>query len=194
VNLSPELVERFNECLEAARKAGEIEPTAMTVATLAEHGGVSARMLLLNGFGPEGFVFFTNLESSKGRQLKANPRAALVFYWKTTECQVRVEGPVEPVSDAEADAYFAARTRGKQLGAWASEQSRPLRNRAELIKRVAMFEARFIGRPVPRPPHWSGLRVRTEMIEFWQGRKSRLHDRFRFTPGPEGWIKERLYP
>lgn len=192
--LPEHLVERFAECLEAARKAGEIEPTAMTLATLAHDGGVAARMVLLKDFGAEGFVFYTNLESSKGRQLEANPRVALVFFWKTTKVQVRIEGRVERVSDAEADAYFATRDRGSQLGAWASQQSRPLRNRAELIKRVARFEARYLGRPVPRPPHWSGLRVRAEMIEFWHGRKSRLHDRFRFTPGPEGWIEERLYP
>ena len=192
--LPPEAFERFEKCLADARKAGDPDPTAMALSTLRPGGGVASRMVLLKEATPAGFVFYTNLESDKGRQLAADPSAALVFHWKATEQQVRIEGRVEPVSDEEADAYFASRPRGSRLGAWASDQSRPLRSRAELLKRVAKLEAKYLGGPIPRPPHWSGYRLRPEMIEFWYGRVSRLHDRFRFRLGPDGWEKERLFP
>jgi len=191
----PEQVMReFRECMDAAEKAGELEPTAMTVASLGEAGGVSARTVLLKNFDERGFVFYTNLQSNKGTQLLSNPQAALVFHWKTTRRQVLVEGRVEQVSDAEADAYFGSRDRGSQLGAWASHQSKPLKNRAELLKNVVALEARHIARPVPRPPHWSGLRVIPNMIEFWTHRNSRLHDRFRYILDETTGNKQRLYP
>lgn len=194
MSLNPEWLGRFQEWLEAAVSAGEKEPTAMTLATLGEDGGVSARTVLLKDVSAEGFVFYTNCESIKGRQLAADPSAALVFHWKTLERQVRVEGRAEPVSEAEADAYFASRPRGSQLGAWASEQSRPMSGRTELLKRVAQVEARHFGGEVPRPPHWSGYRVVPAMIEFWQGRRSRLHDRFRHVWRDGEWQTQRLFP
>ncbi|MBT8061204.1 MAG: pyridoxamine 5'-phosphate oxidase [Xanthomonadales bacterium] len=194
MNLSQEIVERFSDYLDAARAAGEIEPTAMTIATRALNDGVSARTVLLKEFDERGFVFYTNLESNKGRQLAEDTAAALVFHWKAIQKQVLVEGRVERVSDEQADAYFASRPRGSQLGAWASKQSRALGSRAELLKRVVATEARYIGRKVPRPPHWSGFRVLPEMVEFWDGKNSRLHDRFRYTAGPEGWSRQRLFP
>jgi len=192
--MSREILEAFGDCLDAAIAAGEIEPTAMTVASLASEGGVSARTVLLKAWDERGFVFYTNLESRKGVQLAANPAAALVFHWKKPVRQVLVEGVVERVSDEEADAYFASRDRGSQIGAWASDQSRPLRSRAELLKRAVAVEARHVGHPVPRPPHWSGLRVVPHMIEFWAGRKSRLHDRIRYTLSDGAWEKQRLFP
>lgn len=194
MGLSPEILSAFEDCLEAARQAGEIEPTAMTIASIAAEGGVSARTVLLKQYDERGFVFYTNLESNKGRQLAALPEAALVFHWKAIQRQVLVEGSVQQVSDEEADAYFATRSRGSQLGAWASKQSQPLKNRAELLKRVVATEARYLGRAVPRPPHWSGFRVVPRMVEFWSGRDSRLHDRFRYTLEEDGWQKQRLYP
>ncbi len=192
--LPGEAVERFRECLEAAVRSDEIEPTAMCLSTVNAAGGVSSRMVLLKDWDESGFVFYTNLESFKGRQLGANPSAALVFHWKALEQQVRIEGQAVPVSDAEADAYFASRPRGSQLGAWASDQSRPMSGRAELVARVAKTEARHLARTVPRPPHWSGFRVVPDMIEFWYGRPSRLHDRFRFTLTDGTWQKQRLFP
>jgi pyridoxamine 5'-phosphate oxidase len=151
-------------------------------------------MVLMKEFTPAGLVFYTNTQSIKGRQLRAAPRAALVFHWKTTQQQVRVEGQVEVVSDQEADAYFASRPRGSQLGAWASDQSRPISKRGELLLRVAAAEARYLARPVPRPPHWSGYRVLPQMIEFWYGRKSRLHERIRFSWRNGEWVREELFP
>ena len=192
--LSPELLSRFREWLKAAEQAGEDEPTAMTLATCDAQSGVSARIVLLKDVTEAGFVFYTNFESFKGRQLLADPRAALVFHWKTLERQVRIEGQVAPVADEEADAYFASRARGSQLGAWASEQSRPMAGRATLVKRVAATEAKYFGGAVPRPPHWSGFRLVPEMIEFWQGRMSRLHDRERHVFSDGEWSGERLFP
>lgn len=194
MTLPTEAVERFKECLEGAIRADEIEPTAMCLSTISETGGVSSRMVLLKDWDESGFVFYTNLESNKGRQLDADAAAALVFHWKTLEQQVRVEGQAVPVSDEEADAYFASRARGSQLGAWTSDQSRPMSGRAELLKRVAAVEARHLARSVPRPPHWSGFRVVPQMIEFWYGRTSRLHDRYRFTLEAGSWQRERLFP
>ena len=194
MNLPEEAVERFDDCLQAAEEAREVEPTAMTLATLAERGGVSDRMVLLKDWNAEGFVFYTNTLSIKGRQLARTPRAALVFFWKQTERQVRIEGPVSTVSEQEADEYFSTRARGSQLGAWASDQSQPLSSRSRLMKKVAELELRHVGRNIPRPPHWSGYRVAPEMIEFWYGRSSRLHDRFRFTVQDGQWLRQRLYP
>jgi pyridoxamine 5'-phosphate oxidase len=194
MSLPVEVLQKFQNCLDKAVAAKEIEPTAFSLSTTSANGSVSARMLLLKGFDADGFVFYTNLESDKGLQIAANPRAALVFFWKTINCQVRVEGRVEQVSDQQADEYFASRSRASQLGAWASQQSRPLRSRTELLKEVIKAEARYIGRGVPRPAHWSGYRVIPDMIEFWYRKRSRLHDRFRYTPGPDGWECRRLYP
>lgn len=189
-----EVIERFQECLDQAVQAREIEPTAMCLSTIRRGGGVSSRMVLLKDWDETGFVFYTNLESNKGQQLAHSPEAALVFHWKTTEQQVRIEGRADAVSDEEADAYFASRARGSQLGAWASDQSRPMSGRAELLKRLASVEARYFAGSVPRPPHWSGFRVVPSMIEFWYGRSSRLHDRYRFTRDHDVWEKQRLYP
>ncbi len=194
MGLPEEILDRFRDCFEAAVEAGELEPTAMTLATTDGAGHVAARMVLFKDWGADGLVFYTNMESAKGQELASCPRAALICYWKTVNRQVRIEGRVEQVSDETADAYFATRDRGAQLGAWASKQSEPLKSRAQLMKRVLQFEGKHLGRPVPRPPHWSGYRVIPEMIEFWYGRKSRLHDRFRFTLEEGGWRRERLYP
>jgi len=194
MSLPEEALKRFAECLDAAQRAEEIEPTAMCLSTVREDGGVASRMVLLKEWDETGFVFYTNTQSDKGRQLEANPLAALVFHWKTTEQQVRVEGRAAPVSEEEADAYFASRSRGSQLGAWASDQSRPMPGRGELVKRVAAAEARYLARPVPRPPHWSGYRIEPEMIEFWYGRASRLHDRYRFVQEGGAWRRQRLFP
>ena len=193
--LIPEdVLQEFQACLDAAIEAGEIEPTAMTVSSMGMSEGISARTVLLKAFDERGFVFYTNLESRKGTQLANNPSAAIVFHWKTIVRQVLIEGKVEQVSDEQADEYFASRDRGSQLGAWASDQSRPLKSRADLVKRAALVEARHIGRPIPRPPHWSGLRVVPHMIEFWTGKRSRLHDRFRHTLENGEWTKQRLFP
>ncbi len=194
MRLPDEVLERLQDCMDAAVKAKEVEPNAMTLATLDGRGNVSARMVLLKGFDERGFVFYTNTLSIKGRQLAQQPRAALILYWKTTERQVRVEGSVEPVTDQEADEYFATRHRGSQLGAWASRQSEPLESRAHLLKKVLQSELKFVGGPVPRPPHWSGYRVLPDMVEFWYGRTSRLHDRFRFQLAGNDWNRQRLYP
>jgi len=192
--ISEQILQEFRDGMDAAVKAGEIEPTAMALASPGLGNGISARTVLLKALDERGFVFYTNLESRKGRQLAENPAAALVFHWKTIVRQVLVEGRVEQISDEQADEYFATRDRGSQLGAWASDQSRPLKSRAELLKRAVALEARHIGRPIPRPPHWSGLRVVPHMIEFWTGRRSRLHDRFRYTLTETGWEKQRLFP
>jgi pyridoxamine 5'-phosphate oxidase len=152
-------------------------------------------MVLLKGHGPGGFVFYTNQLSRKGAELAANPRAALLFHWKSLRRQVRIEGAVEPVTEAEADAYFATRSRDSQLGAWASDQSRPLESRALFEERFRQAEARFAGGDVPRPPHWSGYRVRPSRIEFWNDRAHRLHERRLFEPeGSGGWRENLLYP
>ena len=190
-------IARFGELLERARQSDLAEPTAMALATADGEGRPTVRMVLLKGFDRDGFVFFTNLESRKAADLAENPRAALCFHWQLLELQVRVEGKVSPVSEEEADAYFASRPRGSQIGAWASRQSRPLAAREDLEARILETEARYAGLAVPRPSFWSGYRVAPDRIEFWSGRPSRLHDREVYHADPAmdgGWRVERLYP
>ncbi len=180
-------VARFTEWLDLARETeGILEPTAMTLATATASGRPSARTVLLKQVDEDGFVFYTNSLSRKGRQLAANARAALTFFWAPLMRQVVIEGAVQPVSDVEADAYFASRPRLSQIGAWASQQSEPLEGREAFEARIAEVEARFADSPVTRPPHWTGYRVRPDMIEFWQGREGRLHDRERYYRGESG--------
>jgi pyridoxamine 5'-phosphate oxidase len=179
----------------AEAKQSEInDPNAMTIASCTPDGFPSARTVLLKGYDRAGFVFYTNKESRKGDELGANPRAALLFYWKSLHRQVRIEGLVEDVSDAEADAYYNTRARVSRLGAWASIQSRPLAERAELVARLAEMEARYPGEDVPRPPNWSGYRVLPARFEFWQDMPYRLHDRTVFTPDGAGWAGSKIYP
>jgi pyridoxamine 5'-phosphate oxidase len=185
----------FEEWLAEATLSEPNDPTAMALATADAHGQPAVRMVLLKGHDERGFVFYTNMDSRKGGDLAANPQAALLFHWKSLRRQVRVEGPVEPVSAAEADAYFATRGRDSQLGAWASEQSRPLDSRATFEARFEEAKARFEGGEVPRPPRWSGYRVVPQRMEFWNDRAHRLHERRVFTRGGVGgWSEGLLYP
>ncbi|MEP9378896.1 pyridoxamine 5'-phosphate oxidase [Aquabacter sp. CN5-332] len=186
----------FTEWLEEAKRSEPNDPTAMTLATVDANGLPDARMVLLNGFDERGFVFFTNTESAKGVELAGQPKAALVFHWKSLRRQVRARGPVERVSDAEADAYFATRPRLSQIGAWASKQSRPLEGRFALEAAVASTTAKYAVGSVPRPPHWTGFRVMPTALEFWADRPFRLHDRVVFRrEGPAAdWVRTRLYP
>lgn len=172
-----------------------LHANAVCLATVDEFGQPDCRMVLLKEFSADGFVFFTNLQSRKGRQLQQNPGAALVFYWPWLNRQVRVRGIVVPISDEQADVYFAARPRGSQLGAWASKQSEVLENRDVLEEHVREFDAKFEHQNVSRPPHWSGLRLIPDQIEFWQERDDRLHDRFTYQKtGENTWDVKRLYP
>ena len=186
----------FATWLEEATASEPRDPNAMTLATVDADGMPDARMVLLKGADEAGFVFYTNLESQKARELAANPAAALVFHWKSSNRQVRVRGRVERVTDAEADAYFATRAKQSQIGAWASKQSAPLESRLAFEKQIALYAAKYAVGHVPRPPHWSGYRIVPTQIEFWQERPFRLHDRMvlsRNAPG-EAWRKTRLYP
>ena len=186
--------ELFDGWMREARASEPNDANAMTLATATADGAPSARMVLLKGVDPRGFVFYTNQQSRKGDELGANRRAALLFHWKSLRRQVRVEGDVEHAAVAEADAYFASRARVSRLGALASDQSRPLADRAELERRVAELAARYPGEDIPRPAHWSGYRVLPARFEFWRDMPFRLHDRLVFTRAGAGWATGRLYP
>ncbi len=207
-NLSPPpkaVLDEFRTLLHAARASGDSEPTAMTLATTGNDGGISARTVLLKDVDARGFVFYTNLTSNKGQDLQENPRAALLFLWKSLrlvwlegdtakQVQAKIEGSVESVSGNEADDYFASRPRESQIGAWASKQSETLESREVLTQRIAEFNAKFEGVAVPRPPHWSGFRVLPTMIEFWFGAPHRLHDRVRHELVDDAWQTRTLFP
>jgi pyridoxamine 5'-phosphate oxidase len=186
---------RFHEWMAEAWTHEPDDANAMTLATATRDGIPAARIVLLKGADARGFVFYTNTQSRKGEELAANTRAALLFHWKPQGRQVRIEGRVEPVSETEADAYYASRPRISRLGAWASDQSRVLPERAELERRLAAYEARYPGEDIPRPPHWSGYRVVPERFEFWQNMPFRLHDRTIYTRAANGgWTVGKLYP
>lgn len=185
---------QFGAWIALALEAAGGEPYAMTLATADAAGNPSARVVLLRGWDERGFTFFTNYDSDKGREIAARPRAALVFAWAALERQVRIAGAVEVLSSAESDAYFARRPRGHQVSAWASAQSRPLAERADLERAMAEADARFAGAAVPRPPYWGGYRVLPERIEFWQGRRDRVHDRLVYARTAGGWSRTRLAP
>lgn len=190
----------FEEWLEAAGKSEPNDPNAMALATVDENGLPDVRMVLLKGADRGGFVFYTNLESAKGRELLTSGKAAVCFHWKSLRRQIRVRGPIAQVSDQEADAYFQSRARDSRIGAWASQQSRPLKGRFELEKEVARYTAKHAIGEVPRPPYWSGFRIMPQQIEFWRDRPFRLHDRLVFhrqgdvTGNGWDWATERLYP
>jgi pyridoxamine 5'-phosphate oxidase len=185
----------FEEWFAEAKQSEPNDPDAMAVASVGPDGQPSVRMVLLKGHDARGFVFYTNHHSRKGHELLAHPQAALMFHWKTLRRSVRIEGAVSPVSEAEADAYFASRGRDSRIGAWASDQSQPLDARETFEARVDAVRARFDGQDVPRPPHWSGFRVAPDRIEFWRDRPARLHERRLFTRTPDdGWTEGLLYP
>lgn len=192
--MSDDPISLFDAWFADARASEPNDPSAMALATVDEAGRPSVRMVLLKGHGLGGFVFYTNLDSRKGEEIAANPSAALLFHWKSIRRQVRIEGPVEAVGDEEADLYFASRSRDSQLGAWASDQSRPLDNRATFEARFEAMGKRFEGQPVPRPPRWSGFRVVPARIEFWSDRAHRLHERRLFVRAGDGWSEGLLYP
>jgi pyridoxamine 5'-phosphate oxidase len=193
-DMKPDPLLQFHQWFEETLAADLHEPNAMIVATATPDGRPSARTVLLKGYDERGFVFYTNYEGRKAGELDANPACALLFYWGELERQVRIEGRATRLSDSESDAYFASRPRGSRLGAWASEQSRPVEDRSVLEERVRELEARYEGREIPRPPFWGGYRVEPEVVEFWQGRESRLHDRLVYGRTGDGWQIERLQP
>ncbi|TWF57220.1 pyridoxamine 5'-phosphate oxidase [Neorhizobium alkalisoli] len=186
----------FGKWLKDAEATEINDPNAVALATVDEHGLPNVRMVLLKGYDENGFVFYTNFESQKGQEILGQKKAAMVFHWKSQRRQVRLRGPVEIVTDAEADAYYASRARGSRIGAWASKQSRPLEGRFALEKSVAEYTAKYAIGEIPRPPYWSGFRIRPVSIEFWHDRQFRLHDRIEFRrETPEGnWEKVRMYP
>lgn len=190
----PDPINQFRHWFDEALAANLHEPNAMTLATATPDGRPFARIVLLKGYDGRGFVFYTNYEGRKARDLEANPNCALVFYWGELERQVRIEGRGVQVSDKESDAYFASRPRGSRLGAWVSEQSRTIESREKLEERLKELEEEYEGREIPRPPFWGGYRVEPEGVEFWQGRENRLHDRLLYTRCAEEWIIERLQP
>jgi pyridoxamine 5'-phosphate oxidase len=184
----------FHDWFENAKRAGLTLPEAMTLATATKDGIPSARMMLLKGYDDAGFVFYTNYESRKSRELLENPRAAFVLHWPTLQRQIRIEGDIEKLSVAESAAYFSTRSRGSQIGAWSSTQSSPLKDRAELEQQARKHKLQFGDGEVPLPPFWGGFRLKPRHIEFWQGRVDRLHDRLRYTRDGSSWRIERLYP
>jgi pyridoxamine 5'-phosphate oxidase len=188
--------ELFGQWLKDAEASEPNDPNAVALATVDEHGLPNVRMVLLKGFDEHGFVFYTNFESQKGQEILGQKKAAMVFHWKSLRRQVRLRGEVEVVSDAEADEYYASRPRGSRIGAWASKQSRPLESRFALEKSVAEYTARYAIGEIPRPPHWSGFRIKPVSIEFWHDRQFRLHDRieFRRKDAAGAWDKVRMYP
>lgn len=194
-DLASDPLRQFETWWAAAQKADLEEPTATALATASAQGEPSARMVLLKGFDERGFTFYTNYESRKGRDLEENPRACLLFWWPPLGRQVRIDGTVTRVSAEESDAYFATRSRGSQLGAHASPQSRPLKGQGELLSRVARVTARYVGREVPRPEGWGGYRLAPVRWQFWQQGRFRLHDRFEYLPAEGGgWERHRLAP
>lgn len=189
-----EPIDLFQAWFAEARETEPNDANAMALASVGADGMPSVRMVLLKGADADGFVFYTNFESRKGVELLARPQAALCFHWKSLRRQVRIEGTVETVTDAEADAYFASRARGSQIGAWASHQSRPMAGKAELLKRVGVFTAKFAVGKVGRPPHWSGFRLVPRGFEFWKDGQFRLHDRLVYRREGQRWRTEVLYP
>jgi pyridoxamine 5'-phosphate oxidase len=194
-DVRPDPIEQFGAWFDAARAANVPEPNAMSLATVDAGGRPSARIVLLKDFDPRGFTFHTNYHSRKGRELKANPRAALCFFWQPLERQVRVEGTVERIDVADSEAYFRSRPRLAQIGAWVSQQSAPIASRADLERLNDQLTKQFEGGDVPRPEHWGGFRLMPDAVEFWQGRPSRLHDRILYTREADGtWTRRRLSP
>jgi pyridoxamine 5'-phosphate oxidase len=188
---------RFNRLYAQAQQVDRSilpDPNAMSLATVGMSGAPSVRIVLMKDVDERGFVFYTNLDGRKGRELRTHPVAAICFHWPTLEVQVRAEGPVTQVTDAEADAYFATRPRESQIGSWASIQSQPIERVSDLAERVAEYEEKFRGAEVPRPPHWSGFRLCHERIEFWKSKPGRLHERHLYTRSGESWTMETLYP
>jgi pyridoxamine 5'-phosphate oxidase len=194
VNHPSDPITGFAELFSRAAANAPFDHTVVALATADEDGRPSVRMVLLHGFDARGFVFYTNYEGRKAREIENNPHGALCFYWPWLNEQVRAEGTIERITPEESDAYFVSRPRGKQIGAWASRQSHVLPSRAELESRCAEVERRFANRDVPRPPFWGGYRLRPESIEFWRGGEDRLHDRFFYRRSGDDWIFERLYP
>jgi len=195
--IPPDPIERFRSVYALAEKLDRSiipEPNAMSLGTIGNRDQPYVRIVLLKAFDERGFVFYTSYDGKKGRQLIAHPRASLCFYWAPISIQVRIEGRVTRVSDEEADAYFATRERGSQIGAWASRQSEPLETPTALDERVAKYEKEFEGKTIPRPEYWSGFRVWPERIEFWKGKPNRLHERHLYLRDGEGWLVETLYP